>query len=38
MAMSDVDLWYHDLNHERRLNNCKIKSNPFKMKRFIKTF
>ena len=38
MAISDVDLWYHDLNNERHLNNCKIKLNPYKMKSFIKKF
>ena len=36
MAISDVDLWYHDLNHERLLNNCKTNPDPYKMKSFIK--
>ena len=38
MTISDVDLWYHELKHERLLNNCKIKSKPYKIKSSIKHF
>ena len=38
MAISDVDLWYHDMKHERLINSCKIKSKSYKIKSFIKTF
>ena len=38
MAISDVDLWYHDLSHDGHSKRRKIKSNTYKMKSFIKIF